>query len=96
MLVGKAGVNISDFYELEPKEAFLLIDAYNEKQEEKWLHTRQVLATIINVNVEKKHRVKPEKIIKLNIDKKKNEIEESFYLRTLKIFEDEEEKKQGI
>lgn len=89
MLVGKAGININDFYELEPREASLLLRAYFEKEEEKWMHTRELIATIINVNATKKRdQVKGKDIIKLYFEKEEKKISktpEELYKITLEL-----------
>ena len=85
------GITPDDFYDLEPREAFLLIEAYQEKEDEKWQHTRYVATVLINIHKDpKKKAIKPHELMPLNIDKKGREDMSSFVERAANIFKNEE------
>lgn len=48
---------------------------FNKKEEDRWEHTRQIVAMIHNGSPNKKKNVKPEQIVEISKDRKKNRYE---------------------
>jgi len=67
--VGEIGININDFFEMTMQELHNISKGYQLKEEKQWLHTRQILTGIFQVNSKK--RIKPSDIMSLSFDKQK-------------------------
>ena len=69
--LGKIGLSPKTFWSLTWMEFSAIVEGYNQKEEEKWLHTRFTGALVLNASANrdpKKPLIQPRNLVPLSID----------------------------
>lgn len=69
--MGEVGLMPDEFWSLTFAEFFYIVDGYYARVERNWEQTRYLATWVINMNISKGKRVKPQDLIKLRFDKPK-------------------------
>jgi hypothetical protein len=77
-----------DFWNLEVRELFWKIEAFEDAKYEELYWLRWQTAALLNIHLEKKHRIEPEQLLKLREDKTQPARSKESVEATLKKWDD--------
>lgn len=73
----RVGLSYADFWKMTPNEWSAWMEGYMLREEDEWRRTRSLYSLIYNVNVDRRHQLKPEELMPLPGDKQTEQQGES-------------------